>query len=970
MNVNGNDIVIEIGASSKSAATNIKELSDALKDLKTAVSGRTNLSKKLTDLVKSVNGLSGSSKKLNSISKLFDSIGNLGQAKIPKSLSENLSSIANAVKDVSPQAINNLDKMTSALQRLSGVDLKGLKDVATQSSAASVQAAVSAATSGKKIALGGDATKYERELSRIDKAIDRTKKKIDAFQKELAIEQNEDGGGDKEKIKSYNSAIEEQSNLLEKLIEQRKRLVDSGVEDSRFSSVLARVKSAIEGVANALKKVVSPVWNFGKSLLTLPFRGAIKNVTAFTNRIGTLASSFKRILFYRAIRTVIKEIADAFRVGTQNLYYYSQGIGGEFARSMDMAATSMLYFKNSIGAAVAPIVNALAPVLDMLVDKIVAVINAINQLIAKLTGATYWTKAIKRPKAYADAVSGAGKAAKEALRYLAPFDELNVLPSDRGGGGGGSSAAEDYSSMFEEMTAFDSAISDFAERIKAAIKAGDWRGAGKIFADKMNEIVSKWNSRSFGAKIGKKINNALEFAYGFLSNFNFNNLGSKIADGINGALENINFETAGRLFTRRFTALFDFIIGFVAGLDWSLVGKSIGDYLRGAFDEASEWIKGYDWSELGKNLYTDLKNLINGIDTDSLASSFFDLIGSALGAISDGLGGFIAGIDVDLAIQKAGFQSGEADSSFLKSSLVDVLNIIAGAAIGFAYGGFHGAVLGATVGVGVSAMIKQAVFKNGSADSKFLSSSLVTALGVISGAAIGFKLGGLMGAVIGAIVGAGVSVVIKRALFGKGDPSLKSMFMQSLVVALAGIAGAAIGFVLGGPAGAAIGATIGVGITLAAQSIAWDSKSSAQINKIVKTAERKTTVPGKLNAKYDLSKLPRMSGGCVLDRATAVVAGEAGKEAIIPLERNTEWISKVAREMREQASRQNASPFGGDIADDLEDANGVVVNAIFAATEQLIRSWQENNNGGAMNMNSLAREISRYQKRQAMATGV
>lgn len=743
----------------------------------------------------------------------------------------------------------------------------------------------------------------------------------------------------------------------------------AGKAIEKTSELLKRFSDSAKSATQQTSKFAKAVSSAGLKTALSPLKKAAGNVSDFTKKIGQLGAAFKRIVFYRAIRTIIKEIGDAFRVGTQNLYYYSQGIGGEFARSMDMAATSMLYFKNSIGAAVAPIVNALAPVLDMLVDKIVAVINAINQLIAKLTGATYWTKAIKHPKAYADAVSGAGKAAKEALRYLAPFDELNVLPSDRSGSGGGAGAAEDYSSMFEEMTVFDSAISNFAERIKAAIKAGDWRGAGKIFADKMNEIVSKWNSRSFGAKIGKKINNALEFAYGFLSDFNFNNLGSKIADGLNGALENINFETAGRLFTRKFTALFDFIIGFVAGLDWSLVGKSIGDCLRGAFDEASEWIKGYDWSELGKNIYTDLKNLINGIDTGSLASSFFNLIGSALGAIYYGLGGFIAGIDVDLAIQKAGFQSGEADSSFLKSSLVDVLNIIAGAAIGFTYGGPHGAVIGAAVGAGVSAIVKNALFKAGMSDSKFLSGTLVTALGVIAGAAIGFKLGGPLGAVIGAIVGAGVSVVIKRAVFGNGDASLKSMLMQSLTVALAGIAGAAIGFFVGGPAGAAIGATIGVGITLVAQNIAWNSKSTARINKFAEAAKRKTTVPGKPSAKYDLPNLPRMAGGGVLDKATAVVAGEAGKEAIIPLERNTEWIGKVAREMHNQASAQNKSMFGGDIAGDLEDANGVVVDAIYAAAAQILQGMRENKSGG-LDYRAITKEVTRLQKRQAMATGV
>ena len=50
-----------------------------------------------------------------------------------------------------------------------------------------------------------------------------------------------------------------------------------------------------------------------------------------------------------------------------------------------------------------------------------------------------------------------------------------------------------------------------------------------------------------------------------------------------------------------------------------------------------------------------------------------------------------------------------------------------------------------------------------------------------------------------------------------------------------------------------------------------------------------------------------MARGGVVDGATLIGAGEAGKEAIIPLERNTEWISKVAAEMNAQQSNQNGN---------------------------------------------------------------
>lgn len=174
-----------------------------------------------------------------------------------------------------------------------------------------------------------------------------------------------------------------------------------------------------------------------------------------STRAGRFFTSLKRIAMYRAVRSVLSSIVAGLREGTANLYAWSNAFGGEFASSMDRISTAFLYFKNSVGAAVAPIINALAPAIDFVIDKIVALLNLINQLFARLAGQTYWTKAIKQAKSYGAAASGAGSAAKEALRYLAPFDELNVLPSDSGGGSGGGGGASGGEYQFENVPLTD-----------------------------------------------------------------------------------------------------------------------------------------------------------------------------------------------------------------------------------------------------------------------------------------------------------------------------------------------------------------------------------------------------------------------------------------------------------------------------------------------------------------------------------
>lgn len=53
-------------------------------------------------------------------------------------------------------------------------------------------------------------------------------------------------------------------------------------------------------------------------------------------------------------------------------------------------------------------------------------------------------------------------------------------------------------------------------------------------------------------------------------------------------------------------------------------------------------------------------------------------------------------------------------------------------------------------------------------------------------------------------------------------------------------------------------------------------------------------VPGIGGAKVNFPKIPRLARGGVVDQATVLMAGEAGDEAIVPLENNTEWAEKVA----------------------------------------------------------------------------
>lgn len=406
--------------------------------------------------------------------------------------------------------------------------------------------------------------------------------------------------------------------------------------------LFASIRSGLRGISTygiTATKTLGSVFSFPLKGFTNSIKNAIASVRKFTSSIG-------RILMYRAIRTLLKDITQSIKDGIDNLSAYSRLIDTEFHKSLDGIASDALYIKNSLASVAAPIINFVKPAFDALADSIANALNILAEFMARITGAASYSKAIKFNTEYGDSIQKAGEKAKQAKKNLLGIDELNIFQEPTSGTGGGFSA-DDYSKMFEEVK-LDAENFGVAEQIRAAIEKDDWRGAGETLAKKLNESIASFNSYDLGKTIGEKINNALESAYGFLKTFDFKKLGGQIASSVNGALEEINFETAGRIFTRKFTVLFDFIIGVVSTLDWKQVGKAAGDYLRGAFNEISDWSKTVNWSEFAKNLWRDVRDFIKGIDFGSLARSFFSFLGSAFAAAVISIGGFFSGVWEDV----------------------------------------------------------------------------------------------------------------------------------------------------------------------------------------------------------------------------------------------------------------------------------------------------------------------------------
>ena len=420
-----------------------------------------------------------------------------------------------------------------------------------------------------------------------------------------------------------------------------------------FTGVVRGIGSAIGGAVSGIRKLASGIDSVAKrsvSGLASAFSALKSRLTFSDNALVKFLKSVKRLAMYRLIRSAIKAVSEGIKTGINNLYQYSKAMNGAFAGAMDKGATASLKFKNSIGAMLGPVIQAVMPMLVQLANYAIQAANAINQFFAALTGQKTWTFATDAMTSFDDSMKSAGGSAKKLKGLLADWDELNIIQQSNEGGGGGSGSKNkvDPKGMFDSAKLPDNEFTRIAKKIRAAIKKGDWAGVGKAIADGLNNLVDSLDVNALAQKLLTWIRNGLTAAVSFLKNADFQKIGKKIGQffmNIFGSKNAINWKLIGEYFRLRIMAVFNVVAGLVStpGL-FKAIGKSIATAvnsffnfsleditimaqtltasLSGIVDAAIEFIKNVNW----EGISVQLMALIESIDWDAILKKAVALI--------------------------------------------------------------------------------------------------------------------------------------------------------------------------------------------------------------------------------------------------------------------------------------------------------------------------------------------------------
>ena len=235
---------------------------------------------------------------------------------------------------------------------------------------------------------------------------------------------------------------------------------------ARAGKALSDAQQRIFSVADATRQANSSIRQTAKSIKSVST--AARNSQS---SLGNFISSLKRIAFYRFIRTVIKEITQAFTEGLKNAYLFSSGLtteGHRFAAALDNMNSAATQMKAQLGSAFIALLTTIEPIVTQIINLVIKAADAVSQLFAAFTGTRYLKAANVTDTLVDDFKSGA-KAAKEWKNQLLGFDVINRLNDDNSGIG---------VSPSEMFGGADAPIDDkwlkIAERIKEVVDGLDF----------------------------------------------------------------------------------------------------------------------------------------------------------------------------------------------------------------------------------------------------------------------------------------------------------------------------------------------------------------------------------------------------------------------------------------------------------------------------------------------------------------
>lgn len=725
---------------------------------------------------------------------------------------------------------------------------------------------------------------------------------------------------------------------------------------------MKQLKKSLSQVGNGLKKIKNSIGGVVSKLKNL-HSNTKKTSGGFSNLLKTM----RQMVLSMAVFQAMSKGVEFLKSGLQNLAVYSKEYNKNM--SALVSSTGMLKNSLAVAFApiISAVIPYLVKLIDWISAAANAVSRFFAILGGKKTY-TQAIKQNKNYAASLNNVGKSADNAKGSLAGFDDLDVLQKNDASGSGGGSSSGGADgsgfeqaDVGVVSDWAEQFKSAVDSgdwygvgslVAQKLNEALSAIDWGfiqtqayNFATNLADGLNGFVSGLDWNLIGTTIGNGLMTGLLFAYTFLTTFDFETFGTKIAEGIEGAITPMLFVTFGMTLASALMAGIDTAYGFVTSYEWSGLGSSIaagistffssvdwgklgltvGGLILGLLDTITTAIEETDWQQIGEDVATFLGSIdwggifaalgegvvdalegiyefLVGVTQNETAATIIEAVAIALGILA----GAVAAYNIVMGIYNVVTGIAAAVTTALSSPILAIILVI-----------------GALIAICVLLYqnwdtIKEKAVEIWGKIKEFISNAIEKVKEVISNVINKIKetwsniwgkikdtaskvWDGIKGAITGTINGikTGISNTLNaiKSVWDKIWGGLKTT-VTNIFDAIWGAIKGVINSILGGIEGMANGVIGGINTVIGAlNNLSFDVPDWVPVLG-GKTFGFNITELSKVS-------LPRLANGGITTGATLAEIGEAGREAVLPLENNTGWMDELAGKLASRMPTYN-----------------------------------------------------------------
>ena len=325
-------------------------------------------------------------------------------------------------------------------------------------------------------------------------------------------------------------------------------------------------------------------------------------------------------------------------------------IMGQAISQSKEASAAVAKLKGALLSLAQPIIEVLLPVFTALVNILAKIVTAVAKFVSVLFGKSFsQTKQnAKALNAQAGAIENIGSAAKEASKYLAGFDELNVMSEQKDTQSGGSAGGISSNGIAPDFSDLDADVSIFDNLVKRLQKI--WQDIKNIFKD-LKDIVVNFFTGNWGDML-ESINNLFWHIQDLISDIllfvsegfgdiidwiiqKFNLAGTPIGqalEGIKGIVQGA-IEFVVNFLNLNLDGVLNSVTKFMTGLQNLLYG--IINFVQSGVNSLLTWLNNVTGGELS-GFIEFVKSVFNGC-----FSFLKEVAGAAFAGLKDMLNGII-----------------------------------------------------------------------------------------------------------------------------------------------------------------------------------------------------------------------------------------------------------------------------------------------------------------------------------------